>query len=80
MCFRPKHRIIATKTSFYNTNSMKRFLTLLTLTYAVIGVSAQGLQLNSKDYLERRGVNVMVYSNPLAATDRSYRKASTTIG
>lgn len=59
---------------------MKRFLTLLALTYAVIGVSAQGLQLNSKDSLERRGVNVMVYGNPLAATDRSSRKASTTIG
>lgn len=36
----------------YNTNSMKRFLTLLALAYAVIGVSAQSLQLNSKDYLE----------------------------
>ena len=59
---------------------MKRFLTLLALAYAVIGVSAQSLQLNSKDYLERRGVNVMVYGNPLAATDRSSRKASTTIG
>lgn len=46
---------------------MKRFLTLLALAYAVIGVSAQGLQLNSKDYLERRGVNVMVYGNPFSA-------------
>ncbi|MBO5627240.1 MAG: glycoside hydrolase family 9 protein [Prevotella sp.] len=46
---------------------MKRFLTLLALTYAVIGVSAQSLQLNSKDYLERRGVNVMVYGNPFSA-------------
>ena len=50
---------------------MKRLLTLLALTLAVSGIAAQSLQLNSKDYLERRGVNVMVYGDVAYGNNRS---------
>lgn len=46
---------------------MKRNLTLLALVFAVSSAFAQSLKLNSKNYLERRGVNVMVYGNPFSA-------------
>ena len=46
---------------------MKRNLTLLALVFAVSSAFAQSLKLNSKNYLERQGVNVMVYGNPFSA-------------
>jgi len=52
---------------------MKKLLITFALALAAGSLYAQSLQLNSKDYLERQ---VLVG----AATDRLYRKESTTIG
>lgn len=44
-----------------------RNLALALLCLVSVGAKAQTLRLNDKDYLETRGVNVMVYSNPFSA-------------
>ena len=67
-----KSYIFATNTIPF-INSMKKLLITFALALAAGSLYAQSLQLNSKDYLERQ---VPVG----AATDRLYRKESTTIG
>ena len=61
-----KSPIFATNTIPF-IKSMKKFLITFALALAAGSLYAQSLQLNSKDYLERQGVNVMVYGNPFSA-------------
>ena len=42
---------------------MKKSLLSIILLTAAVGASGQDLQLNDKEYFERQGVNVLVFSN-----------------